>query len=95
MLKAPFSYIALALGIPLLILLQLSAPENTGENTKLPLLTMLIISEFGAIVTAIGAITGIMRTQKTGTNYTLLATSIACAFLSVKFLLIGVSYWPL
>ena len=95
MLKAPFSYIALALGLPLLILLLLSAPENTGDNTKLPLLTMLIISEFGAIVTAIGAITGVMRIQKTSANYSLLAVSIACALLSIKFLLIGIAYWPL
>mgnify|MGYP000731029178 CR=1 FL=1 len=86
--KTPFSYIALALSIPLLILLQFSAPENSAENTKLPLLTILIISEFGAIVTAIGAVTGFMRTRKTETNYSLLATSIACALFSFMSLIV-------
>lgn len=95
MLKIPFSYTALALGLPLLVLLLLSAPESAGENPKLPLLMILITSEFGAIVTAIGTITGVMRIQKAGLNYTLLATSIVCGLLSIKFLLIGLSYWPL
>ena len=93
--KTPFCYIAIALGLPLLILLILSAPANPEDNTKLPLLTMLIISEFGAIVTAVGAFTGIKRILDSGINYTILVTSICCGLLSIKFLLTGITYWPL
>lgn len=94
-LKTPFCYIAIALALPLLILLILSAPESSGGETRLPLLTILIISEFGAIVTAVGAFTGFRKMLNSGNNYYLLITSICCTLIAIKFLHLGVTYWPL
>lgn len=91
----PFSLIAIILGLPLLVLLIKSAPEFAGGEPKLPLLTMLIVSEFGFFVTAIGAFTAIKTILNTGMNQFFVASAIFCAGLSIKFMLIGISYWPL
>ena len=91
----PFSLIAFILGLILLVLLIKSAPEVSGGEPKLPLLTMLIISEFGFIVNAIGAVTAIRSIFNSGVNQYLLAGAICCSALSVKFMMIGISYWPL
>ena len=93
--KTPFSLIAFILGIMLLALLLASAPEITGGEPKLPLLTLLIISEFGFVVNAIGVFTAIKTIINTGMNQFMVAAAICCAALSVKFMMIGISYWPL
>lgn len=93
--KAPFSLIAFVLGITLLVLLIKSAPEVAGGEPKLPLLTMLIVSEFGFVVNAIGVFTAVKTMLSTGINQYLLAGAICCSALSVKFMMIGISYWPL
>ena len=93
--QTPFSLIAFVLGIILLVLLIKSAPEVVGGEPKLPLLTMLIVSEFGFVVNAIGVFTAIKTMLNTGINQYLLAGAICCSALSVKFMMIGISYWPL
>ena len=93
--KAPFSLIAFILGLILLVLLIKSAPDVIGGEPKLPLLTMLIISEFGFVVNVIGAFTAIKSILNSGMNQYMLAGTICCAALSIKFMMIGVSYWPL
>ena len=95
MTKIAFSHIAVALGLILLILLVKSAPETSGGDPKLPLLTMLIVSEFGFIVTAIGVFTSVKQMIKAGVSNFILASAICCALLSFKFMSIGISYWPL
>ena len=45
----------------LLALLAKTAPETAGGEPRLPLLTLLVVSEFGFFVTAIGAFTGSRR----------------------------------
>ena len=93
--KTPFSLIAIVLGIMLLVLLITSAPEITGGEPKLPLLTLLIVSEFGFMVNAIGVFTAIKTLINTGTNQFIIASAICCTLLAVKFMMIGISYWPL
>ena len=90
-----FSFIATALGLILLALLMKTAPETIDGPPKLPLLTMLIVSEFGFFVTAIGAFTAIKTQLAKGHNKYLLTSTICCILLSIKFLLTGISYWPL
>ena len=93
--KMPFSFIAITLGIILLILLINAAPDVSGGEPRLPLLTMLIISEFGFVVNAIGAFTAIKKIIDNGMDQLMVAACICCTALSVKFLLVGISYWPL
>jgi len=93
--KIHFSIIATALGLLLLALLSNTAPEVAGGEPRLPLLTMLIISEFGFIVTAIGTFTGIKTMLATGKNRYIIASSVCCALMSARFCQIGISYWPL
>ena len=93
--KTYFSIIATALGLLLLALLLKSAPLVAGGEPRLPLLTMLIVSEFGFIVTAIGAFTGIKTVLLAGKNKYIIASTFCCAAMSIKFFVIGFSYWPL
>lgn len=56
-----FPYIALGLGLFLmLVVMKGSEPGNEG-NTNLPLLTLLFVSEFAFFVTAIGGYIGIKK----------------------------------
>lgn len=92
--KYPFSFIAIALGLMLLTLLTASAPDTVGGEPRIPLLAILIASEFGFVVTAIGVFTGIKTMLSTGKNRYIIVAVFCCALMSVKFMLTGISYWP-
>ena len=90
------SYPWLALGLGLLIafgLLQSGALPADG-NYALPMLTMLIINEFGFFVTAIGAGVGINKMLAGGIRLPLLLVTLGCAVLAAGFLYLGIKLWP-
>ena len=60
----------------------------------MPLLTMLIVTEFGFFLTAIGAAIGINVLSKEGVRLSLLVTSVACILLAMGFLFLGLRMWP-
>ena len=93
--KFPFSFIATVLGLMLLALVIAAAPETADAPPKIPLLAMLIVNEFGFIVTAIGVFTGSKTILNTSRDKYIIASVFCCALLSIKFLLTGLSYWPL
>lgn len=90
------SYPHLALGIGLLTAIGLLQAGALGpaESHALPLLTMLIVSEFGFFVTAIGAGVGINRLAGQGFGLRLLIITIANVLLAAGFLYLGVGLWP-
>ena len=72
-----FPWLALGLGLLVAVGLAVSGAFSPEGTYKLPLLTMLIVNEFGFFVTAIGAGLGINALLKKGAN-TLLAGVSHC-----------------
>jgi len=90
------SYPWLALGLGLLVafgLLQSGALRADG-NYALPMLTMLIINEFGFFVTAIGAGVGINKLLAGGVRTPLLLVTLGAGVQAAGFLYLGIKLWP-
>ncbi len=85
------------MGIGLVLMAVLLVAGSPGDETRrmLPLLTLLIISEFGMFVTGIGAWLGIDTIRVTGFRPVMLFLIVGCAVLSAAFLFLGIEYWPL
>jgi len=86
----------LALGIGILVaagLLQSGVLAPDGDYA-LPLLTLLIVNEFGFFVTAIGAGVGINTLLKRGVRPAMLLLTLGCAVLAAGFLYLGIRLWP-
>lgn len=90
-----FPYIAAGLGLILLVAVSKGSTTNSDGDTLLPLLTLLLVSEFGFIVTAIGAYLGFRQIRSAGKTPAYIATTILCAVVSVCCLYLGIKLWPL
>lgn len=90
--KTVYPYIALAIGVALLLVLLIA---TTADKQTLPLLALLLVSEFGFIVTSIGAIVGLMTIKSNPRKFIMMLTTLVCAIMSVKFVLLGLDFWPL
>ncbi|MDT8370980.1 MAG: hypothetical protein RQ783_03180 [Gammaproteobacteria bacterium] len=90
-----FPYIALSLAIMLLLVVFKGSQFDNNGTTFLPLLTLLIMSEFAFFVTAIGSYIGIKQLLTTGFQAVYAMATLLCLILSVRFLLLGFSLWPL
>lgn len=89
-----FPYIALGLGL-LLMLIVMKGSEPVGERTTLvPLLTLLVVSEFAFFVTAIGGVIGIRHARAQGFKPMYMISTILCLLLAVAFMLKGIDLWP-
>ena len=92
--KQAFPWIALSLGLLVMVTLLGSGALRPAEEYALPMLTMLIVNEFGFFLTAIGAGIGTSVLIKEGIRASLLITTLACIVLCVGFVLLGVRLWP-
>ena len=92
--KLTFPWLALGLGLLVAAGLLASGALSPGGNYDLPLLTMLIVNEFGFFVTAIGAGVGINTLIKDGAQPSLLMVIIACAVMAAGFLYLAIKLWP-
>ena len=89
-----FPWLALGLGLVVAVGLMISGVFSPDGIYKLPLLTMLIVNEFGFFVTAIGAGLGIRTLLEKGMNPVMLGISSADGLLALMFLYLGVQLWP-
>ena len=93
-----FPYIALALGLFLLMVVTKGSEVTSEGITALPLLTLLIANECAFILTAIGSFIGFMQLKKTSFKVTLnplyAMTTILCILLTIQFTLLGINLWP-
>ena len=94
MTRSNFPFIALALGLFLMGVLFKTGAADPATETVLPLLTVLIISEFGFIVTAAAVYFGARTLAKNGMDIVLGIVTLVCAMLAVEFMLIGFRHWP-
>jgi fatty-acid desaturase len=92
--KESFPYIALGLGLFLLLLVTKGSQTNDNGTTLLPLLTLLIVSEFAFFVNAIGAYIGIKHSLATGIRPLFGVVTLGCILLAAIFSWIGISLWP-
>ena len=89
-----FPFIALALSIIFLVVLTLGGHDQANGMTVLPLLTLLLVSEFGFIMNLIAVYIVIKhRCQQTISANNIALIAIAFGF-SVYFLTQGLSFWP-
>lgn len=89
-----FPYIATPLGLLLLVLAMWGGRAGAEGSTLLPLLTLLMICEFGAIVTAIATWLGIQHIRASGFKPLYAAFTGMCAVLAIRLAILGLGYWP-
>lgn len=89
-----FPWLALALGLLLALLLLRFSPLNTDTGPTLPLLTALLMSEFGFLTTAVAAGIGIRDLMRTGLRFYGALITTGNAMLALVFLRLGLLLWP-
>ena len=90
-----FPYIALGLGAFLLLVVMRGSTLNADGTTTLPLLTLLVVSEFAFFVTAIAVYIGSKNVTAMGFKSFYSLSTLLCLLLSIQFMLLGVKLWPL
>ena len=94
-----FPYIALALGLFLLLVITRGSETDAEGITALPLLTLLIVNECAFFLTAAAAYIGIKQLYTSGFNFkknpVYIMTTVLCILLTIQFTLLGIDLWPL
>jgi len=90
-----FPYIAAALGSMLMLVVMRGSMLAADGQTAMPLLTLLVVSEFCFFVNAIAVYIGIKHSIATGFQAIYTATTLLCALLAMRFLFLGITLWPL
>lgn len=91
-----FPYVALFLGMTFMVIVTFGGQINEAtNNTRLPLLTLLLICEFAFFLTAIAAYMTIKQMMLVGYNSKMLIVAILCIMSAITFLVKGISFWPL
>ena len=92
--KMTFPWLAMGMGLLVAVGLVASGVLSPEADYDLPLLTMMIVNEFGFFVTAIGAGIGINTLLKNGLQATLLMVTSACCLMAAGFLFLAIRLWP-
>ncbi|MEA3641922.1 MAG: hypothetical protein VBE63_18575 [Lamprobacter sp.] len=95
--RHPFTAIALTLAIPLLGALWIGGerPAAPESGTVLPLLMLLLMSEFGLILCLAGVALGIQHGRHQGWTGRYVLITFGCALAALAFLLQLIRWWPL
>jgi hypothetical protein len=92
--KQSYPWLALGLGLVLsLVLMRYAGPGGEGEP-RLPLLTGLLMAEFGFLVTAIAGGVGIRDLVKQGMDMRVVVLVAANLLLAANFVRLGLQLWP-
>lgn len=90
----PFPWLALGLGLLIALLLMQTGALGPASERALPLLTLLIVTEFGFFLTGIGAGLALRNLVRQGIGVSQLAAAAGCGALSAAFLWLGLELWP-
>ena len=93
--KTHFPFIALGLGLVLLLAVITGSRQSAQGDTAMPLLTLLLMSEFAFFVTAIGAYMGFKKLKADGFNVSYAIATGLCVLLAIRFIFYGFELWPL
>lgn len=91
--KKSIPWLTLGIGLLLSLLLLRFSPLSTSSGFVLPLLTALLMSEFGFIMTAIGAGISVSDVLKSGIKWRPLALLIGNLLLALNFMKSGFVLW--
>ena len=91
--KKSIPWLTLGLGLLFALLLIRFSPLGESNGFVLPLLTALLISEFGFIITAIGAGLSVRDILKLGVKFRLAALFIGNLLLALNFINQGLAFW--
>lgn len=92
--KLSFPWIAFGLGLLISVAL-LSYTHESGDARTLPLLAVLLMTEFGLLVTAIAAVMGVRDLVRRGIRQPVVFLLIAGnLLLAAYFLRTGIALWP-
>ena len=89
-----FPAIALALAVFIHLLLFVATTQDGAGNTLLPLLTLLILAEFGFIISLVGAYISGSRQLKDGITATGIIITLLCVAFAASLLYQGLALWP-
>jgi len=87
-----FPWLAAGIGLILALVLQYAAGKELDE-TPLPPLMLLFISELGFLLTLLGAWSGARLWLAARSQWMMLLLSGVCALLALAFLYLGLAYW--
>jgi hypothetical protein len=94
-----FPYLAAALGLFLLLIVNRGSQLDSNGVTALPLLTLLIVNECAFFLCIAGVFIGGKQLRSGEQKFSLMSTytivTILCALLTVIFTLLGIQLWPL
>jgi len=94
MMKYPFYWLALGIGLIVIFLLLQSGVLGPADELRLPLLTLLIVNEFGFFVCAIGLLFAVREMKASEPSLAKWLTLLGNGVLSLSFVLIGLRLWP-
>jgi hypothetical protein len=92
--KEAYPRLALTLGLVIALVLLATGGADLSSAPAIPLLTVLILCEFGFILTAIGAFTAVRRLIAGGFAARALSEALGCIVLAVAFAALGLARWP-
>jgi len=94
-----FPYLALALCLFLLMVVNRGSQTGANGDTALPLLTLLIINECAFFLALAGAFIGTKYLHSINFKFSLKPlysiTTVLCVLLTIQFALLGIKLWPL
>jgi hypothetical protein len=88
-----FPYLSIALSA-VLFLIVAKGSEQQGDTYSLPLLTLLVVSEFALIFNAIAVYIGIKNRKNVENTVFYTITVVVCFVFAIWFLLMGINLWP-
>lgn len=91
--KKSISWLTLAIGLLLALILLRFSPLSTSSGFSLPMLTALLMSELGFIITAIGTGISVRDVLKQGVKLRTAALLIGNFLLALNFISHGLSLW--
>lgn len=92
--RISFSWLALGFALLLALLLGWFGLGTGPEQARVPLLLLLFMSEFGALLAVAGAVAGALRLRRDGFQLALVLAVTGCALVAVVLALMGIALWP-
>lgn len=92
--RISFPWLALGLGLLIALVLITTGAVGPEADRRLPLLTLLIVTEFGFFLTAIGAGLALRSLKRHSFSVSVIISALGCGMLTAGFLWLGLELWP-
>ena len=92
--KIYFPYIAVVLGLILMGIVIFGSTVGEDGARAVPLLSLLVINEFGFFSSIAGVYVGVQHLRATGFKLAYALATLLCIALTIQFTLLGMQLWP-